>query len=103
LKQIAANKSIDIPSQLNTKDSTTKDKLSKLSGNDFDRAYMADMVKDHVADVGDFQKEGSHGRDTDIKNFAEQTLPTLKDHLQQARSVDSSVKKEMSSAKLPVK
>src|ERR1041385_7579353 len=60
LKQIAGNKGIDVPSQLSAKDKATKDRLSKLSGKSFDRAYMADMVRDHTMDVGEFQKEGSN-------------------------------------------
>ena len=45
-----------------------------MSGDAFDRAYMADMVKDHKKDIAAFQKESSSGQDPDVKQFASQTL-----------------------------
>src|SRR3954468_1889404 len=50
LKQLASSKGIDVPSELNAKDKATKERLSKLSGEQFDRAYMQHMVKDHTKD-----------------------------------------------------
>jgi putative membrane protein len=67
------------------------DKLSKLSGADFDREYMKHMVEDHVKDVALFEKEAKNGKDADLKAWAEKTLPTLKEHLQMARDVNAKV------------
>lgn len=67
------------------------DRLSKLSGDSFDRSYARDMVKDHSKDVAEFQKEAKNGRDENIKNFAAQTLPTLQSHLDQARQMEEAV------------
>ncbi|PYV89048.1 MAG: hypothetical protein DMG90_12705 [Acidobacteria bacterium] len=89
LKQLASSKGIDVPSELNAKDKATKERLSKLSGEQFDRAYMQDMVKDHTKDVSEFQHESKSGKDSEIKNFASQTLPTLQEHLTQAKTVAS--------------
>jgi|SRR5579871_938347 len=88
LKQIAMQKGVTLPSTPSKKDEATKDRLSKLSGDAFDRAYMSDMVKDHKKDIAEFQRESTSGRDPDVKQFASQTLPTLKEHLQQAESVN---------------
>ena len=87
LKGIASNKGIQIPDKLNAKDEMTKQRLSKLSGEQFDKAYMSDMVKDHTQDVADFQKESKTGNDPDVKAFASKTLPTLKDHLKHAKEL----------------
>jgi len=87
LKQLAAQKNITLPQALNAKDKATKASLEKLSGKQFDQAYMKDMVKDHKKDIGDFQQESSSGQDPDVKNFATQTLPTLQDHLKEAQSL----------------
>src|SRR5437899_6655685 len=59
LTRIAADKGITLPSGLDAKNQATKDRLSKLSGKDFDRAYMEDMVKDHRGDVAEFKKEAA--------------------------------------------
>jgi putative membrane protein len=87
LKQIAMKKGMTLPDSPSKKNQATKEKLSKLSGDAFDRAYMADMVKDHKKDVAAFQQESTNGQDPDVKQFASETLPTLKDHLKQAQSV----------------
>src|SRR6185312_1533412 len=51
LKEVASKESIDLPTSLDAKQQAMVDKLSKLSGAAFDKAYMKDMVKDHDTDV----------------------------------------------------
>ena len=87
LKQVASNKGVAIPDKLNAKDAATKARLEKLSGKAFDRAYMRDMVVDHTKDVSEFRTESKTAKDPDVKNFASETLPTLQEHLKQAKSI----------------
>jgi putative membrane protein len=87
LKQIAMQKGVTLPSSPSAKDEMTKKRLSNMSGDAFDQAYMKDMLKDHKADIAAFEKESTNGKDPDVKQFASQTLPTLKDHLKQAEMV----------------
>jgi putative membrane protein len=87
LKQLASQKNVDLPQDLSAKDKATKATLEKLSGEQFDQAYMKDMVKDHKKDVSDFRRENRAAQDPDVKKFAAQTLPTLEDHLKQAESI----------------
>jgi putative membrane protein len=87
LKQVAGSEGIQLPAKLSAKDQMTKDRLSKLSGEQFDKAYMRDMVKDHIQDVADFKRESTSGKDSNVKSFASQTLPTLEDHLRQAKEL----------------
>jgi len=99
LKSIASEKGVTLPTSLDAKDEATKDRLSKLSGDQFDRAYMNDMVKDHTKDVSEFKKESTAAKDPDIKSFASQTLPTLEDHLKEARQIAPKANKETASRK----
>jgi putative membrane protein len=87
LKQLASQKHVDLPQDLSAKDKATRATLEKLSGEQFDQAYMKDMVKDHKRDVSDFRRESKSAQDPDVKKFAAQTLPTLEDHLKQAESI----------------
>ena len=91
LKALAQQKGIQIPTDLDAKDKATRDKLAKLSGDAFDKAYMADMVKDHKTDVNEFKKESQQAKDADIKAFAGKTLPTLEDHLKMAEETHGKV------------
>jgi putative membrane protein len=92
LKQVAAEQHIDLPTEPNAKDEATKARLEKLSGEQFDRAYMSDMVRDHRKDVGEFAHEAKMGKDPAVKSFAESTLPTLRDHLKEAEKIAPSQK-----------
>lgn len=87
LKAIAASKNIDLPQEPSAKHKATKARLAKLSGAQFDHAYMADMVKDHKTDVAMFHRESDGGGDPDVKAFATETLPTLEEHLKQAEGL----------------
>jgi putative membrane protein len=98
LKQIASQQNIAIPTEPAAKDKAEKERLSKLSGDAFDKAYMSHMVADHKKDVAEFQKEANSGKDDAVKNFAQQTLPTLQSHLQMAQDTDKKVKGSSASA-----
>ena len=95
LKQVAAQEHIDLPTEPSAKDKATKARLEKLSGEQFDRAYMADMVKDHKADVAEFEHESKMAKDPAVKSFAQQTLPTLREHLKEAEKIAPTQKASM--------
>jgi putative membrane protein len=92
LKKIASDKGVELSTELDKKHKTKVDKLTKLSGADFDKQYMDDMVSDHKEDIKKFQRVADKGKDSDLKQFASQTLPTLKEHLQLAQSTAQQVK-----------
>ena len=91
LKRAAAQDNITLPDTISAKDKATYDELSKLSGAAFDRAYARDMVKDHEEDIADFNKEANGGKNAAIKDFATKTLPTLQDHLKEAKEMRQNV------------
>ncbi len=85
LKDLASKKNVTLPAEVNAEDRATMDRLSKLNGKAFDRAYMRDMVTDHKKDVAEFEKEANSGMDPDVKAWAAKTLPTLQHHLEMAQ------------------
>jgi len=91
LKTLAKNKNLTLPTDLDPKDAALKDRLSKLSGPAFDRAYMSAMLRDHRKDVSEFRMESNNGKDPDVKAFASKTLPTLEDHLKLAQQTEKAV------------
>ena len=91
LREVASRESITLPSDISVKDQATYDRLSKLSGSAFDRAYARDMVKDHETDVAAFQREANAGKNDSLKSFASESFPTLQDHLKQAKDMMKSV------------
>jgi putative membrane protein len=91
LKTLAQSKSITLPSDVDPKAKATRDRLAKLSGAAFDRAYMQDMVTGHRKAVAAFKKESTAGKDPDVKAWATKTLPTIEEHLKMAQDISRSV------------
>jgi putative membrane protein len=87
LKQIAQAKGVVLPSDIPTAEKREHDKLSKLSGEKFDREYMKHMVDDHNKDAKEFRHAAKSARDADLKQFAQETLPTVEEHLSMAKNM----------------
>jgi putative membrane protein len=90
LKEAARKEGISLPQEMDAKEREAFDRLSKLSGAEFDKAYAQDMVKDHQEDIAEFTSEANGGHKDAIRSFASDTLPTLKDHLKLARAMRQS-------------
>lgn len=70
------------------------DKLQDLlqkSGQEFDRAYLELMVDGHRESIDIFES-AERSQDPEIKQFASSQLPTLRQHLQQARDLQRTVR-----------
>ena len=93
LKQAAEMAKIPVPSETPNKVKKARDKLSKLSGAEFDRAYAKTMVSDHKENVKAFEREARDGAVPLVKKFAAKTLPTLQEHLKLAEELHASAGK----------
>jgi putative membrane protein len=91
LQAVASKEGMAAPSTLNEQDQAIYDKLRNLSGADFDRAYADAMVKAHEQDIAEFEREGKSGKDAAVRQFAQDTLPTLREHLKLAQAMQKSV------------
>ena len=94
LQQMAQAKGITIPTNLDRKHEKTHEKLSKLSGAEFDKEYVKAMVKDHKDDIEDFEKQAKRGEDPELKNWAAQTMPVLQEHLKMAQALEEQLKNQ---------
>ena len=83
VKRLAGAHDIALSAELNVDQKATSERLSKLDGSEFDRAYIDEMVANHRKGVETFTAKTSSGAD-DVKAFAAGTLPVLKEHLQVA-------------------
>ena len=91
LMELAQQKGVDLPKELDAKHKQDLSRLQKLQGAEFDRAYLEHMgMKDHRKDIQDFEKQAKSAKDAQVKSFAEQTLPTLRKHLTQAQQLAGS-------------
>jgi putative membrane protein len=85
---VAQSMGVSPPNEPNKKQKAVYDRLSKLSGDNFDREFAKAMVDDHKNDIREFEKEAKKKNDP-AAEFANQTLPTLRKHLEMAQSLAS--------------
>jgi putative membrane protein len=57
-----------------------------------DKDYMDSMVKDHQADLAEFQKEAQSGTDPDLKAFAAKGAKMVSAHLKLAQETQGKLK-----------
>jgi len=85
-QSVAQSMNVTPPTEPNAKQKKEHDKMSKLSGAAFDKAFAQHMVADHKKDIAAFQKE-TKSKNQAVASFASETLPTLQKHLQTAQSL----------------
>ena len=92
LKQVASLKKVTPPPDIMPTQKELKDKLSKLSGAEFDKEYVKSMVEVHEKDVTAFEAASKTAADADVKAFAVKTLPTLKMHFEMIKGIAEKMK-----------
>jgi putative membrane protein len=87
LNALGTSKGLAFPTELSEEQKKTADDLAKLSGRDFDRAYVAAMVADHEKAVATFEKAMQETKDPDVQAWVSKTLPALQEHLRMAKAM----------------
>jgi putative membrane protein len=101
LTQLASTKGITLPTALDAPHRALVNRMSKLSGAAFDRAYAKAMLSDHTKAVSKFERESTRGTDADLKAFVGKTLPKLRSHLEMARSLNTKAAKPAATSMKP--
>ena len=92
LMSIAKTKNIMLPATLDAEHQAKSDSLSKLSGKDFDMAYVNTMIEGHKMTLALMQNEAKNGTDPDLKAFAAKTAPVVQQHLDAINKIHGSLK-----------
>ncbi len=87
LSKVADRAGVQLPTKPSTAELGQKDELQQLSGAKLNDAYIHAQLQDHKQVISEFEQEIDHGQDHAVKEFAEQTLPTLQDHIRIAEDV----------------
>ena len=87
LESIITKKRMKMPAKLAPKHKKMVDKFANLSGQEFDKKYAKEMVKDHTKDVAKFKKMSGKLKDPEIKAWVDKTTPVLEQHLQHAKEM----------------
>lgn len=87
LMQLAGQKGVTLPRQLDAQHQQIERQLQGLSGASFARAYMRSMVNDHAQTVALFQRQTQQGEDQDVVTYASTLLPAIQQHYAMANSM----------------
>ncbi len=96
LGQMAAKANLLPATEMSRKARKNRDKLAKLSGPEFDRAYSKMAISDHKDEVKEFEREARAGNVPEVKAFASKNLPSHQEHLKLAEQLESGNKAETS-------
>lgn len=86
LEMIAKERQVQMPADIGDHQKELT-KLTGLSGEAFDKEFIKMQVKDHKKDISMFRKHAEKSMDSDLRDFATNTVPVLEGHLQQAQSL----------------
>ncbi len=70
-----------MPKKLSKEDQAEYDKLNAMSGDGFDKEYLAYMVKDHHQDLREFRIESSSASDPALKAAVEKGTRVIYEHM----------------------
>ena len=87
--QLASKQGVTVAESLDSKHQGKVDKLAKLDGPNFDKAFLKEVTHDDGDDVATFQAEAKGGNDPAVKNFATRVLPVIQAHAQAAKDLQS--------------
>ncbi|ALJ01280.1 hypothetical protein DC20_06775 [Rufibacter tibetensis] len=91
LTTIASGMNLTLPTTLLEDHQKIVDKLSKLTGSEFDEKYMDEMETAHERDIALFEVVSNGAPTTSVRAFAIRTLPTLRIHEHHADKLDDKV------------
>jgi putative membrane protein len=81
LKELASKKGVTLSTDIDSKHQKMIDHVSSLSGSEFDKAFASHMVQGHKKSIAKYKQAAAQNDDTEIRDFAKNTLPTLQEHL----------------------
>ena len=88
LKGVAQSQRVALPTELDPEHQDLKARLEKLSGTQFDKAFVREMVQEHKKTIAKFQHEAATSTDPTVKGFAQQSVPVLQSHLTEAKRLN---------------
>ncbi len=88
---LAKELGVNVPMQPMEDAKETYDELAKLSGAEFDREFVEAAVEDHEKDIELYSEQAEEGDNQKVTEYAKETLPVLKKHLDAARKLEGNL------------
>jgi putative membrane protein len=92
--KIAVAQEITLPTEIAADDTAIVTSLEALSGEEFDKAYMAYMADENPKILAMYRWQYDNCTDPTVKPFASQTMPIIGTHARLAEALNAEVNKE---------
>jgi putative membrane protein len=90
-KKVAVRDGVTVSYDMDARHKERLDKLAKLSGEEFDRAYVKDQLKAHQRMVSYFQSESDNATESVAVKMANNMLPAVQRHLNEIKELNKSL------------
>jgi putative membrane protein len=87
IQDLAAEEEIYLPVEMDVQREHAHQRLSHLSGNEFDKAFIAYLLKHHRKMMKELQDQSTKLQSETVKQWAEATEPIVAVHLKKAEHV----------------
>ena len=67
------------------------EEFRKLSGREFDKKYIDQMVEDHQKTVDALENKAENANNAGVKQWASKTLPKVQQHLERAKTIQETL------------
>ena len=89
LQGLAAEANVTVPDAIDaTLNKAMITPFEKLKGKQFDTRYIREMVAGHTKALAMYKKEADDATNSTIKSYAQDTIPALQKHLDDARAIE---------------
>jgi putative membrane protein len=87
LEALCSQRGIILPTELDPDHQKLVDSLAKLTGSEFQAAYVNEMIAAQKTAVTTFENASKEASDPEVKAFIERNLPVLRHHLESAEAL----------------
>jgi putative membrane protein len=87
LARIVEKKGVRVPTEPDSDQQTQLQRLSAMSGQQFDEHARQIAIRDHQGDIEKFRRASENAQDPELRQFAKDTLPVLERHLRMAQDI----------------
>lgn len=92
LAELAAKKSITVPSVIAQGKTDDINRLLEKTGNDFDKAFVSELLDKHEKAIRLFEDASKDAKDEELKAWFSKTLPELRNHLEMVKKEQTKLK-----------
>jgi putative membrane protein len=92
MQDLAIRKNITLPADMTNEQKRDLEKLNEKTGLDFDKEYAKQMENKHEDAVKTLEKISDKSEDAEFRQWAEQSIPEIRSHLDMVKSTKENIK-----------